>query len=284
MDFFEFVSIAEILFTLDVYKKYLWVCLLIGGIIYAVMYTFEAIALYTVAVKANYKNKWMAFIPFFNTYYIGVVSQKNRTFGIKARYISLTAAILEAICFSLYVLYYVAAFKLFGGGYIQPQYGDTIVFGVMISDAFVGYEVVNLPQTLLWAEWVFTRLEDYVIYWIELCYLLSMVMVVVSFFRTYAPEKCTLFSILSVLFPVARPVIMFCVRNNVGKSYGEYLRERQQRQYRMYQEYMRNMNGGAYTNGGDPYETPNQTPPDDPFNGLGKSNDKDAPEDPFSDL
>ncbi len=284
MDFFEFVAIAEVAFTLDVYKKYLWVCLLIGGIIYAVMYTFEAIALYTIAVRENYKNKWMAFIPFFNTYYIGVVSQKNRTFGIKAKYISLTAAILEGICFSLYVLFYVAMFKLFGGGYVQPQYGDTIVFGVTISDAFVGYEVVNLPQNLLWAEWVFTRLEDYVIYWIELCYLLANVMVVVSFFRTYAPEKCTLFSILSVLFPVARPVIMFCVRNNRGKSYGEYLRERQQRQYRMYQEYMRNVNGGASMGGGNPYETPNQTPPADPFNGLGKSSDSEAPDDPFSDL
>ena len=75
MDFFEYANIAS-LFT-----NTFWVQLLIGGLCFALVFVFQGIALYTIASRYGYKNKWMAFLPFFNTYYIGVCAQKNKFYN-----------------------------------------------------------------------------------------------------------------------------------------------------------------------------------------------------------
>ena len=281
MEFFEIASIAEIAFINDVYKNYMWAYLVIGGCVFAIIYILQAVALFTIATREGFKNKWMAFVPFFSTYYIGVVSDKNPIFKTKAKNVSLAAALVEFVYCALAVLYYVAMYLIFSGGYAEPIY-ETMVYGTQL-EILTGYEL-NLPENLAWAGWVFSHLQDYILYWVQLVYIILKVFILVAFFRTYATPRYVLFSVLSVLFPIGG-IFMFAVRNNRGKNYIEYIREQQQRQYRMYQEYMRNngpdgqsgSNYGSYYggNGGqnDPYAQPRpSTPPDDPFGGLGSSN------------
>ena len=74
MDFFEYANLA--LQFVD--GGLFWVPFLVGGLCFATVFVFEGVALYTIAKREGYKNKWMAFIPFFNTYYIGVCAQKNK--------------------------------------------------------------------------------------------------------------------------------------------------------------------------------------------------------------
>ena len=301
MEFFEIASITELAFMKDAYKNYLWAYLLIGGCIFAVIYILQAVALYTIARREGFKNKWMAFLPFFNTYYIGVVSEKNTVFRTKAKYVSLAAALVEVVYCALSVLYYVAMYLIFKGGYAEPVY-ETMVYGTQF-EFLTGYELA-LPDNLAWAGWVFGNLQDYVLYWVQLAYMILKVFILVAFFRTYASPRYVLFSVLSVLFPIGG-IFMFVVRNNRGKNYLEYIRELRQRQYRMYQEYMRG-NGGTDGQGGsnygsgygggqsDPYAQQRpQTPPDDPFGGLGSSGGEQSgqnggrggnPYDPFDDL
>lgn len=297
MEFFEFASIAEAAFVNDPYKQQLWAYLLIGAFCYALVYIFEAVALYTIAKRDGYKNRWMAFVPVLNTFYIGVVSKKN----LKGMYFPIIAAAAEGVYIILYIIYYIALALIFGGGYAAPIYES-----VMSYDMIVGYTQVNLPASLNWAWWVFANLENYVIYWVQLLYIVSNMFLLVAFFRTYSSPRYILFSIVSVLFPV-KGIFMFVVRNNAGKNYGQYLNEQRQRQYNMYQEYMRqnggyqngqNYNGGyqngqnyngGYQNGG--YQ--NGGSPDDPFDGLGGnggsggasgSSSGGSPDDPFGDL
>ncbi len=272
MEFFEIASIAELAFLSDVYKRYLWAYLVIGACVYAVLFIMRAVALYTISKREGFKNGWMAFVPFLSTYYIGVVSDKNNVFRTKAKNVSMIAAAVEFVYCALAVLYYVAMYKIFKGGYATPKY-DTMVYGTQI-EILTGYEL-NLPANLAWAGWIYSSFQDYVLYWVQLVYVILTVFVLVAFFRTYASQRYVLFSVLSALFPVSA-IFMFVVRNNRGKNYIEYVREQQQRQYRMYQEYMRNSGqggeGNSYYGGyqGNPYEQQRpETPPDDPFGGLG---------------
>ena len=299
MEFFEIASIAELAFMSDVYKRYMWAYLVIGACFFALIYILQSVALYTIATREGFKNKWMAFVPFFNTYYIGVVSEKNTVFRTKAKYVSLAAALAEVAYCALAILYYVSMYVIFKGDYAEPVYETMVYFGRQM-DILTGYNLY-LPDSLSWAGWVFSHLEDYILYWVQLAYLILKVFILVAFFRTYASPRYVLFSVLSVLFPLGG-IFMFVVRNNRGKNYVEYIREQQQRQYRMYQEYMRNSGGmdgqsgsnyGSYYGGGqgDPYAQQRpSTPPDDPFGGLGSSNGGQSgqrggnPNDPFDDL
>lgn len=277
MEFFEIVGIAELAFMSDVYKNYFWAYFVIGGCLFAVLYIFQAIALYTIAKREGFKNKWFAFVPFLNTYYIGVVSDKNNVFRAKAKTISLIAAIAEAAYCALSILYYVAESIIFKGGYAQPIY-RTMVYGTEF-EVLTGYELY-LPDNLFWAGWIYSNMQDFILYWFELVTLILKMFVYVAFFRTYASPRYVLFSILSALFPLGG-VFMFAVRNNRGKNYMQYIREQQQKQYRMYQEYMRSNggdgNGANYGGQNDPYSQGRpQNPPDDPFGGLGTDGGKDG--------
>ncbi|MDE5789484.1 MAG: hypothetical protein K2H78_03595, partial [Clostridia bacterium] len=93
MEFFETADLVEMLFFNDVYKRYLWVYLLVAGLVFAMLYVFKAVALYTIAKREGYKNSWMAFVPLVNTYYVGVVSDKNKIYKAKPMNISLAAAL-----------------------------------------------------------------------------------------------------------------------------------------------------------------------------------------------
>lgn len=304
MEFFETADLAELLFFTDVYKQYMWAYLLIAGLVFAILYVFKAVALYTIAKREGYKNSWMAFVPLVNTYYVGVVSDKNKIYGAKPQYISLAAALVETAYVALGILYYVAKFLIFKGGYAAPEYGTFVLAGGTTMEIPNGnYNPVNLPENLDWAWWVLSHLQDYIMYWVQLALIILNVFLLITFFRTYASSRYLLFSILCVIFPVTG-IVMFAVRNNKGQNYAEYVREQRQRQYRMYQDYMRNSQGGQFGPGGpygqggsyyggntDPYAQQRQnTPPEDPFGGLGasggssESGNQDGGADPFDDL
>lgn len=292
MEFFDIVSITELAFTGDVYKRYLWAYFVIAACVFAVLYILQAVALYTIASREGFKNKWLAFVPILNTYYIGVVSDKNNVFRAKAKTVALAAAVVEAIYCAMSIVYYVAEFAIFKGGYAEPVY-ETIVYGTQF-DILTGYEL-NLPDNLVWAGWVYGNMREFVMYWVQLAHLVLKLFVFVAFFRTYAAPRYMLFAVLSSLFPLGG-VFMFAVRRNRGKNYMQYVREQQQRQYRMYQEYLRNNGGADGQNGpnygggqGDPYaQRRPQTPPDDPFGGLGNdgggSGNDGKPSDPFDEF
>ena len=119
--------IAASYFTTD---KYWWVYILSIGLFFGVVFVLQAIALYTIASRAGYKLKWLAFIPVVSTYYIGVCAQKNKVFNkVDTRIIGLVAAILELLLLGGSAVYYSAVRCLAAAGclewahHVQPPDG-----------------------------------------------------------------------------------------------------------------------------------------------------------------
>lgn len=299
MEFFTFQSVGDFITrtaTDDVYNKYLWVSLLIGAVCYLVVYGFKAAGLYTIAKREGYKNRWMAFVPVLSSYYIGVLSEKNKVFGAKPKYVSLVYALAEFVYIVLQALLIAATICLFSGSCdIVARYDEYATTAGTISVFSGNYTFNYVPDNLVWALWIFTYFSDYFITIADLVCVVLQVFVLTSFFRTYSPSKYVLFTVLSVLFPL-QGVFIFCVRNNRGINYGQYLKEYQRRRYAAYQEYMRNTQNGNYYGGGY-YNPGNANPqngaprgnaPEDPFDGMGEqpknnnpSNDGSSPDDPF---
>lgn len=222
MDFFEYASIT------GMFTNTLWIQFVVGAVCFAVVFVFEAIALFTIAKREWYKNKWMAFIPFLNTYYIGVCSQKNKFYNFSTKIISLIAAIMEVVLCAGYALYY-AAFAQIESHILYTEQASG-VFTQLIPD----YSAV--PLEFNWAVWIVKYFNVYVLQILELFYVVLSVFVLVCFFRTYAPRHYMLFSITSVLLPVLG-ILAFIVCRNKGTNYFEFLKKEQARQYRQYQQY-----------------------------------------------
>lgn len=282
MDFFEFATSAmSILQQYNSGESYrlLVLSLIIGASCYLLVYVFQAIALYAIASREGFKNRWMAFIPLLNTYYIGVVADKNKIFNFKAKTVSAILAAVETIIVVFSVLYFVSAHIMFSGGYASPEYEPYgPVMGEMVS-RFVGYRLENVPVSLNWAAWFFSYTQYYILSWLEIIYILFNVFLLSAFFQTYATRRYFLFTIFSVLFPV-KGILFFAVRNNKGRNYREFIREMQQRQYRMYQEMNRqNMGGNPYNY--NPYTGTTNPPQSDPYR---DNRPHGAPEDPFSEF
>ena len=258
----------------------LWVSMIVAGVLFVAVYVLQAIALWTISGREGYKHRWMAFIPFLNTYYIGVLSDKNRFYNMSSKALSLALAIVELLLVAGYIVYYAVAGIIYAGGLYEIQTQTVTIMGQTQTIA-VGY-ISSSRIAGTWFAWVFDYLEGYVLVWINLAYILLNVFVVISFFQTYACRRYVLMSFASVLFPV-KGVLMFAVRNNKGMNYRDYVRGEQRRRYEMYQQYTSQNGGNPYggynpygsrpgTPSGDPYQSPRSgDSAPDPFDGLGSS-------------
>lgn len=273
MDFFKYASYAWQL------TDTLWLQLLVGGLCFAVVYVFEAIALFTIASREGFKNKWMAFVPFFNTYYIGVCAQKNKFYKIDTKKIGIAAAVFEFVLVALNVLFLVAQIIMINSN-VSPT-----VTATWLGESYF-YQLDRVPSDLKWAAWIYNYMEEYILSVLELLYLIVQIILFISFFQTYASRRYVLFTITSILFPI-HGILFFVVRNNRGVNYRDFVRAEQARQYRMYQQYyQQNYNRNPYDRNSYDQNPYNRNPYDgnsygNPSGGTPPSG---APEDPFGDL
>jgi uncharacterized membrane protein YgcG len=281
MDFFVFANTAQgiLLSYTDSVTTILFYSVIIGFIGFAILYAFEACALYSIAKREGYDKRWMAFVPILNNYYIGKVSEKNRVFNIPAKTLGLVVAILEGILVVRYILYYIALFVLADKGYLMVGYSNATILGETVTSAD-GFYTYATPDNLTWATWMATNLTSYLFELIDLVYFAFEIMLLIAFFQTYYSKRYLLFTICAIIFPV-QGILMFVVRKNKGKNYRQFVREQQEMQYRAYQEYnRRNMNSNPYNY--NPYSGRTQQPPTSNPYEAPKSGD--APNDPFDDF
>lgn len=307
MEFFELLS------WMNMFMPYgfepftaLWVSAVIAGALFAVLFALQAIALWTISGREGYRHRWMSFVPFLNTYYIGEVSDKNRFYNLPARAVSAALAVVELLLAAGFILYYVVAGMVYAGGLYDTVTQTSALTGQVL---IVGYQASSGIRGT-WLAWIFDNLLTILSY-VQLLYILLNVLVVITFFQTYACRRYVLMSLGCVLFPV-KGILMFAVRGNRGMNYRDYVRGEQRRRYEAYQQYSNQNGGNAYGgynpyNGrpsapppGDPYEDPREGSGEDPFGGMGSSpssSDRSArtedkgrgssqqpPEDPFGDL
>lgn len=267
MDFFKYAQFVQGCTN----NETEWVSYLIGALCYAIVFIFSAVALFTIAVREGYKHKWMAFVPFFNTYYIGVCGQKNRCFNLDAKKVAMAAAILDFILVVGYSVYYIGNAMLASGGYLKASYNT------MYGFSFVEYEVLDVPQSLEWAKWCFYNLYDVFLWWLQLVYLFLYIMVLSCFFQTFAARRYFIFTFTCIILPI-QGILFFILRNNRGMNYRDYLRREQEKQYRMYQQY--NRQNDPYNN---PYNNPYNRNPYSRGYGEPPYNANGGTDDPFAD-
>ncbi len=253
MDFVEFFRSGTTLFAATP-NQLVW-ALAISAAMFIAIYTMQTIALAVISKREGYKLRWMAFLPFFNTFYIGYVSQKNRIFGKNPKYFSLALSLLELFTVAGYALYYVSFFYLLFQGYInyEPVEAMGITQGVLYEPTLLE-EIV--PYSLAWMAWC-VKYVDIILGFIELFYVMLKVFVLIAFFQTYAYRKFYLLALFSSIFPIFG-ILAFFVRKNKGVNYREYIRQMQERQYRQYQQYYQQF-GQSNPYNFNPYQ--NSTPP-----------------------
>jgi len=279
MDFSQYVIVASY-FTPT---PYWWTYVLAISAFILCMFGLQAAALFIIAKREGYKHKWMAFVPFVSTYYIGVVSQNNRVFkGFSTKVVALITAILEAALLGCSILFYVACFKLSAGGYLQ-----------LSEDPYHPLEIIGfIPPNLVWAGNCVKYLED-ITYWFDLVLSLFEILLLAAFFQTYSARHYFWFTLLCVLFPV-QGIIMFIIRKNKALNYRDYIRGEQERKYRMYRQYSGQdfennpYNQNPYSRNqyrGD-YDEPNPSGQrqDGRQNGSSNGGNPAAPEDPFAEF
>ena len=276
MDFSQYVMTASY-FTATTeggLSAYWWVYLVAISAFFLCMFGLQAAALFTIAKREGYKHKWMAFVPFVSTYYIGVCSQKNRLFkGLSTKVVGLVTAIMEAALFACSVVFYVACFQLSAAGSLTLE-----ISAFYMPELNLG----GVPAYLDWAEACAIYL-DQIVYWFDIVLSLFEIFLFAAFFQTYGARHYFWFTLLCVLFPV-QGIIMFVVRKNKATSYREYIRGEQERKYRMYRQYTeQDFNNNPYNQ--NPYsrnqyrgDYGNQTPPEQ------QNNYHSAPEDPFAEF
>ena len=172
-----------------------------------------------------------------------------------------------------YILYYVAAFTIWD--YIKWDLGP--------YDLWYASGVDGLPASMQWLSWIFFNLNDYILSWFELIFIVLKLFLLTAFFRTYSARQYMLFSIVGALLPLTG-ILIFAVRNNAGMSYSDYIRKVREQNYRMYQQqygnpynqnYNQNPYQGGYDNSGS-YGGPSGAPTEDPFDEYGSSSDSSA--------
>ncbi len=276
MDFFNYANIAQAFVNTDTW----YVPYVVGGLCFLIVFVFQAVGLFVIAGREGYKNRWMAFVPFLNTYYIGVCGQKNRVFkSVDTKIFALVAAILEALLVIGYVLNYVARLLLLSYNLVE-YVSDTNSYGLSWVVERLSSNISEFPE-LLWAKWCFAEL-DIILSVLSLAFLVMQVFTLSAFFQTFAARRYMLFTITSILFPI-QGILIFILRNNRGMNYREYIRKEQERQYRMYQQYRRQQSFDQNPYNQNPYS---RSPYEDyGYNGGGNdSAQSGSAEDPFSEF
>ena len=221
--------------------------------VYLILLVFGGIGLNKLAKKQGLKHRWMAFLPFFNTYYAGKLAGETQFFGQKMKRVGLYAMISEILYVALQLFVFAAVIISF-----FPEYLTLVV---------ENGELKGEPNDSMPA-WV----QPAITYGSLVAYLLWFFVIVffcvlyVSFFRKYYARGPILLAFLSAVLPF-RGFTIFAVRNNAPVDYNDYIRRRTQ-------AYMRG-NGynqppyGPYGPGNSGYGSGGPQNGPDPFEGFG---------------
>lgn len=272
MDLFRSIEYSGQFF---VYTDLRW-SVLLGACCYVVIFLMQAYALYVIAKREGYKNRWMAFVPVLSSYYIGVCSQKTPTRFVKTKTLAIILASVEGALCILNILYYIGFAVLLDNGLLVSEEG-ALWNSLRIAD--------QIPSRLA-IFGGFYEIVGKIAFYCEFVWLVPYVLVLNAFFQTYSSSRYYIFTIFCVFFPIAG-VFFFLIRNNRGVNYYEYMSAEQARRYNAYRQ----------SRGYDPYNRFNNPPPppssrpsygerprfarseDDPFSGTpSKSRD----DDPFA--
>ncbi len=204
------------------------ICVGVAAGLYIFCLIFGGIGLYSMAKRAGLKHKWLAFVPFANTYYAGTVAGEAYFFGQKMKREGLYAMLAEIVYVGLNVFVLVINFLTYNPNYL---YLDTSSYDYpvwSIDSSRFPVSLAWLPTAKIWSD--------------PLSYLSEIVMIVFFFvvynalFRKYYARGPMMMAFLSAIFPF-RAFTLFAVRNNAPVDYNAYMKRKMEETMRSRQQY-----------------------------------------------
>lgn len=245
--------------------------------LYLICHLFGGFGLYTMAKKANISGRWMAFVPFLNTYLSGKLAGEFTVFGKKMKRGGLYTMLVEILLVALYIFVLVVEFQRLDPAFMVEKFDA--------SGSWYEFDISLVP---LAARGVVQAADilSYIAYGLEFVLLFFMCILYNAFFKKYYARSPFLMTFLCAVLPL-RGYVLFAVRNNAPIDYTAYMRRRMEEAARRqgYNPYGP-ANGNPYGpphNGGGSY-TPPSGGPDEPFSDFGSSNGSNDENKPFSDF
>ena len=97
--------------------------------VYLILVVFGGIGLNKLAKKQGLKHRWMAFLPFLNTYYAGKLAGETQFFGQKMKRVGLYAMISEILYVALQLFVFAAVIISYFPEYRTLEVSDGVMTG-----------------------------------------------------------------------------------------------------------------------------------------------------------
>ena len=294
MEFFQWMSFGQIIFyaiasmtlrdpgpdrEIALTRTECYVGIGVGAALFLLCLILGGFGLMKMAKGQGKKHAWVAFFPFANTIYAGVIAGEAKLFGQKMKRAGLYAAIAEIFYVAFSVISLVADLLLLP--YYRALTGE---YGTYIAPdpALIGSQAPQLRwlyEATYGNGWV--NIVQYV-----LLLIFSMLFFVVLFallkkYYSKSPAGITALAVLGFFFPI-RGILIFALRNHAPVDYDALMKRRME-------EYARRNPYGPY--GGPTYggpQAPGGAEPQEPFSDFGNSggsaNSGGGNDDPFSDF
>lgn len=234
-----------------------------------VVFVLQGIGLYTMAKKRNLSKKWLAFIPFVSTYYIGKLAGEGQMFGKKVSrlnvYTLLSQIVVALLCFA----------RIAAEVYLYTQCLDHLQYDQNNIAYWAGLTGMELKILR------FYEISSYLLMVLGLIYEILLTMLLLGLYRQYSPKNYNFLGVLTFLYPVSSGAILFALRKRKAVDFDAYMRARREAYMRQQQQYQ-NMYGTPYNPYGTPYGQRQN-----PYNPYGQSAPQNQPkeeEEPFAEF
>ncbi len=269
MELYNFYSLAQligVLFSNDL-KQAVLAGAIGGGILWIGLFFLQGAGLYALAKRQNMRKRWLAFVPFANIYYMGKIVGECHFFGQRMKNAGLYAMIAQIVTTVITLSYILAEVYLIWN--FEPMVTELGTIYWVGLKGFAGF--VNN----------FYAVGSYLMALLTLVTQILLVILMMGFFKKYAPRNHRVLSVVVFIIPMARFIAVFALRNREPFDYEEYMRRqheayirRQQQYYNGYGNPYGNPYGGSSPYGMGGYQGPQggQEPPkpqDEPFGEFG---------------
>lgn len=253
--------------------------LFIGFAIWAALFTLQGFGLYKMAKNRNIKNKWMAFVPFLNVWFIGKLAGECDIFGRKMKRAGLYAMLATILTLLMYASIIGAELYLYAVEGVPGEYR----MNQMTMDIVPFW--TNMSQTSSSIYAYYELACAYIVPIFQLVFEILMFILLMGLYKKYYPKNYILISLLALFIPMSRYIVIFVLRNRTAIDYEAYVRARREAYMRQQQQYQ-NRYGNPYNQ--NPYtQNPyNQNSYNrDPYgNANQNTNPSPKPEDPFEEF
>lgn len=173
----------------------------VSAVIGIAIYLLESISVYKMAKSAEIKNPWLAFIPVANDWVFGTLAEKyKKKNGTKSARFGIILPVLEGI-----VLIEAIALTIFTVISIKEITGYALD-AVNTSTEMVPEQFMSLiPVIILYFALMAVAIAYAVVFFIALWRVYS----------SFDKSNATLYILLSVIFTISVPIILFIIRNRM---------------------------------------------------------------------